>query len=220
MKKLFQDSLQQIKIMSAVVFFLFGMVVYAQPAKKNKRLFKDIAGVHGRVTSITRFAPFELYDDSQSTFRDLSFEYLVIRTPSEKMRKIIYPGASEYILGDEVCLLFKPLNYGNVLLKDFFEEEDPARNILALSHFRLVANGMMVNLSFSHCLLCADEHKKIYVVYLEKDKGSCKHWKDNEGISYVRIEADEKNFGEANSEEGCLMTGGSGGCYAVPYREY
>ncbi len=220
MRKLFQNSMHQITIISAIGFFLFSMLVYAQPAKKNKKLFKDISGLHGRVTSITRFTPFELYDVSQDTFRDLSFEYLVIRTPKGKKRKMIYPGTSEFILEDEVCLLFKPLSYGSLLLKELFQMDDPARDLLPLSQFRVAADGVIMNLSFSHCLLCSDEEEKIYVVYLEKGRRSCKIWEDDEGISYVRIEADEGNFGEANSVEGCLMTGGSGGCYAIPYREY
>jgi hypothetical protein len=218
--QLFQNSTLKITIIALTFSFLFSMTLTARPAKKDKKLFKELAGLHGRVTSITRFFPFELYDVSQNNFRDLSFDYLEMTTLSGKKRKMIYLGTSEFILEDEACLLFKPLNYGSLLLKDIFEKDDPARDILPLSHIRVAADGVVTNPSFSHCLLCSDEEEKIFVVYLEKGRGGCERWKNEEGTSYLRIEADEDNYSEANSKKGCLETGGSGGCMAVGYREY
>ncbi len=219
--KLFQKNLEKLAIIAFTFLLICAIAApYAYSARKSKKNFKDFSGLHGRVTSITRFYPFELYDVSQNTFRDLSLEYLEITALSGKKRRLITLGSTEFILEDEVCLLFKPLSYGSILLKDLIGEEDPAVDILPLSHIRIAADGIIANLPFSHCLLCSDEKEKIYVVFLEKDKGRCQRWEDEQGIGYVRIEGDKGNYAEASFMEGCLETAGSGGCYAISYREY
>ena len=133
---------------------------------------------------------------------------------------MIYLGSSEFMLEDELCLLFNPTGYGSFLLKDLLEKDDPARDILPLSHIRIAADGIISKPSISHCLLCSDEEDKIYLVYLEKGNGRCKNWENEDGLSYIRIEQNEKNYAEANASDGCLNTGGSGGCMIIPYREY
>lgn len=217
---LFKNNIVKSTFIILFIVYFCAIASYSHPARKSKGLFKGLFGLHGRITSITRFYPFEFYDVSNDINRDLCFEYLEITTFSGKTRKMIYLGLSEFMLEDEACFLFTPTNYGSFLLKDIFEEDDPAKEILALSSIRIAADGIISKPTLSHCLLCSDEKEFMNVVYLGSGKGSCKRWKDEEGVSYVRIESDDEHYAEANSIDGCLNTGGSGGCIFIKYREY
>ena len=63
--RLFQKNIAKLTII-AFSFLLLCTIAspYSYPARKSKKHFKDFSGLHGRVTSITRFYPFELYDVS------------------------------------------------------------------------------------------------------------------------------------------------------------
>jgi hypothetical protein len=172
------------------------------------------------VTSITRFAPFDLSDANTDAERDLAFDYIEVTTASKTRMKLIHRGASDYQIGEEVCLLHRSTSYGGFLLGDLLEKDDPARKALPLSKIRVEADGFIVDLPKGFCMLCCDEKGLVYVVSTGSSGGSCKRWQDDDGIRHIRIEDDSKNRSEASDENGCKETKGSGICFQTTYREY
>ncbi len=184
-----------------------------------KQPLKDLSSLHGTVTSITKFAPFEMNDILTNAGRDLSFEYIEITTLNKSRMKLIYRGFSDYMIGEDVCILYQMTSYGSFLLKDLFDKDDPAVSALPLSKMRVEADGFIVQLPRGHCLLCSDENESVYVLSIENERGTCTQWTDDEGILHIRVE-DGKNRAEATSNGGCELLKGTAQCTRIRYREY
>lgn len=200
-----------------IITFSAAPAVHAEVQAKPE--LQDLSGLHGTVTSITKFAPFEINDVLTNAERDLSFEYIEITTRNRSKMKLIYRGFSDYLIGDDVCVVYTMTSYGSFLLKDLFDKEDPAVNALPLSKMKIEADGFILQLPPGSCLLCSDEKEYVYLLSTGSGKGTCTQWEDDEGAVHIKGE-DGKNSAEASSRRGCEKKKGSAQCTMVRYREF